>query len=313
MKFQLDFDIPALEKKIEHPSNIFLIGSCFAENITTYLHDLKYNVLSNPHGILYNAQSISNSILRIIRKHTYTPLDLVERDGLFHCFDFHSSFSGMDQALVLDNMNRSIEDAYLFLETAEYVIITLGTSFAYKHLERDLYVGNNHKMPAANFRKELLDATSNERCLSEIIHAVKSINPSVKFIFTVSPVRHIRDGLVENSLSKANLLSAVHELKEDGYYFPAYELVVDVLRDYRFFKRDLVHPSKQAVEFVWEAFVSNCLSSKDEILRKKIIQLNNNLAHRPLHKESNSYKEFVISIKLQEEELKKQYPYLKLD
>ncbi len=313
MKFQLDFDIPALEKKIEHPSNIFLIGSCFAENITTYLQDLRYHVLSNPHGILYNTRSISNSILRIINKQVYTPADLIERDGLYHCFDFHSSFSGTDQALVLERMNKSMEQAYRFLEIAEYVIITLGTSYVYKHIERDIYVGNNHKMPSANFNKELLSATDNEACLLEIINAIRSINPAVQFIFTISPVRHIRDGLVENNLAKANLISAVHALGNEAYYFPAYELVMDVLRDYRFFKKDMVHPTDVAVEFVSQVFATKCLSSKDEVLRKQLTRLNNNLSHRPIHKESKSYKEFVLSIKKQVEELNKHYPFLNLE
>jgi len=310
MKFQLDFDFPALEKKIAQPATIFLIGSCFAESITKYLQTIKHQILSNPHGILYNTQSIYRSLLRIVNRQEYTSADLFERDGLHHSFDFHSSFSGTNQAVVLDKMNRSINEAYHFLRTTDYVIITLGTSFVYKHLAQQKYVGNNHKMPAAHFSKQLLSVADNAQCLSELTKAIKSINPTVQFIFTVSPVRHIRDGLIENNVSKANLISAVHSLKEEGYYFPAYELVTDVLRDYRFFKKDMVHPSEQAIDYVWKVFSYKCLSIKDAELRQKILQLNNNLSHRPLHAEGESYKTFLKTMRQQLEQLKNEYPNL---
>jgi hypothetical protein len=313
MKFRLDIECSALDKKIEHPSSIYLMGSCFAENIAHYLKGLKYNVLSNPHGILYNAKSLANSIERVINKQPYTAQDLIERDGLYHSFDFHSSFSGADKEAVLDMMNTSIQDAHNFLSNTEYVIITLGTSFVYKHIERAVYVGNNHKFPAAHFTKELLTTQDNVTCLQQIINQIRTINPTVQFIFSVSPVRHIRDGVMENNMSKAHLISAVHLLKKEGYYFPAYEIVIDVLRDYRFYKSDLVHPSNDAITVVADIFSENCLSEKDALLRKRISQLNKNLAHRPLHPESQSYKAFEILIQQQKEELKSDYPNINFD
>ncbi|RYG06546.1 MAG: GSCFA domain-containing protein [Chitinophagaceae bacterium] len=300
MNFQLPFSPAGWKEQIDHRDPILLTGSCFSENIGDKLADLKFNVLQNPNGIIYDPISITNSFLAAIDKVLVKEDELAESGGLWHSWDHHGSFSGTDRAEVTARINDSVLQSHLFLSSAKWVFITLGSAFHYTIAENGRDVANCHKFPANTFKKNLLTIEAIKSSLDTCIHRLFHFNRDLKIIFTVSPVRYIRDGLVENNLSKARLIEVVQHLvsKFTGiYYFPAYEIVNDVLRDYRFFKEDLVHPSAQAVDYVFEQFATGCFTKPTLDLTAEIAALNTAIAHRPLHPDSEPHKKFSEELK----------------
>jgi len=295
MELLLPFQVTLPPFKISYSDKILFIGSCFTEEIGKMMKELKFDVLQNPNGILYDPLSISSALDSYIDNKQYKEDDLFLLNELWHSWQHHSAFSGMNKEAVLQNINRSQTEAHLFLKNASWLIITLGTSYNYQ-LKKSLQpVSNCHKAPQDFFEKKLLSTEEIISQLSNVISKLQSYNSSLKIIFTVSPVRHVKDGVIENNRSKARLIEAIHSIKEnnkDILYFPAYELIIDVLRDYRFYKDDLVHPTETATTFVFETFCNTYLDEPTKKLSEEIKPIIAAFKHRPFQSESAAHKKF---------------------
>ncbi len=314
MEFRLEFNPPALPELISLQDRLFLIGSCFTEQMGQKLENHLFTTLQNPSGILFNPISICTSIEQYLNKKHFNESDLFYHNELWGSWDHHTRFSSPSQQVCLHKINNAISDANLFLQTANWMIITLGSAFVYK--KEGKFVANCHKVPTDKFEKILLSVEDLTDRLSTCINQLKVINPDIKILFTISPVRHLRDGFVENNRSKANLIIAVQQITlkfNQVYYFPAYELIIDDLRDYRFFAEDMVHPNYAATNYVWEKFTASALTSETRDILKEIAILNNSYNHKPFNPNSDQHKRFM-DIQLQRVlELKKAYPYLNME
>ncbi len=307
MDFKLSLEIKKLEQTITHKSKLLLIGSCFAENISEYFINNRFETLVNPAGISFNPISLANTLQNGLDNTEITPTELFLSAGAYHNWHYNYLFSNSDKNIALEKMNSSIKSLHHFISEANCIIITFGSAHAYFHKQSGQYVANCHKVPQAEFEKHLLNTEKITKEWQQLIQKINLVNPLVKFIFTVSPVRYVRDGLVENNRSKANLISAVHELcyqNKNCFYFPAYEIVMDELRDYRFFTEDMVHPNKQAIQYVWERFSAYAFDEITSKLNTKITELNKLLNHKTLVEtnDSKAIQEKLIMSK--EEEIK---------
>lgn len=312
MNFQLDIHIPNLDPRIQHNSNIMLIGSCFTEHMTSFLNRNKFNTIQNSHGIVFNPLSVCKALSDILDNKKYLKSDLFYLNEYWHSWYHHSDFSDMDQAITLQKINQEIEAQHQFLKTTDYLFITLGSAFAYRLLENNIFVSNNHRAPSQWFEKVLLEINVIVEQLRHIQTRLIELNPNIRIVFTVSPVRHIRDGVIENNRSKARLLESIHSLK-NVYYFPAYELVIDILRDYRFYDLDMVHPNYQATAFVWEKFVAHCIEPSCTPLMKKMEQIYKAKNHLSKNVNSQAHKKFLKEHLDLCIFLKQEFPYLNLD
>lgn len=319
--FRLKLDVPVQSKKINIQDTILLSGSCFSEHMAHYLSSSKFPVLDNPNGILFNPVSVCTAIESYIENRQYKAEDLFEYNGIWHSWDHHSRFSHTNAERALQMINESQQQAHAFLKKAQWLIITIGSAFVYEWIDKDdpLYpshrtnpvVANCHKVPGTKFNKRLLTVEEVLACLGNTLYRLQLFNPTLKLIFTISPVRHLRDGLIENNKSKATLIQAVHQLVEkfDGlFYFPAYELVIDDLRDYRFYAEDMVHPNYLGTEYVWEEFQKACINPKAQPLIKEMARLNTALQHRPMHPDTAAFRQFLQSQYQKVEALQQQYP-----
>lgn len=291
-----------------------LVGSCFTEQIGSKLRAHKFNTLENPNGIIFNPASIAKNLISYIEGKQYTPAELFLENELWGSWDHHTRFSDIHQQTALDNINKSQRDASEFLKTADWSLLTLGSAFVYE--KEGSIVANCHKVPTDKFNKRLMGIEEIIATLDTCLHRLKHFNPALNIIFTISPVRHLRDGFVENNRSKAMLIAAVHHLvdKFDGlYYFPAYELVIDDLRDYRFYAEDMVHPNYAATNYVWEKFLAACVSEPALKLMKEINVLNAAKNHKPFNPNSAAHAKFMEQNMKLVETLLLKYPYLNLE
>ena len=289
-------NIPPYYPKVSYQDSIFMAGSCFAEHMEKKLNRYKYRVLSNPFGILYNPSSISNSFQRIAKKQYYNPDELVLHDGLYHSMAHHGSFSDADPEKILIGINQYIDNAHAHLKGSQFVFISLGTSKVYKYKETGRIAGNNHKIPAIHFDPHTLSVEECEKEIANIHQAVRSLSPDAHIIWTVSPVRHLSDGLVENQRSKATLIVAIAkymDARENMNYFPAYEIMMDQLRDYRFYARDLIHPSELAIDIIWELFAESYFDPEDLTHHLAIEKIAKAREHRFLHDNRSAIKSFA--------------------
>ena len=287
VSFSINFPIEPF-KIIRENSEIFLMGSCFTEHIGTKLNNAGFKTFVNPFGILFNPVSITNAIKRIVNKQVYSIGELIKnQEGRYCSFDHHGFFSNIDKDKTIDEINVALLEAHENLKKTECIIITLGSAWIYRHIGLNKLVANCHKLPNTEFEKQLLSVDKLVDSIKEAIVHIRTINPNSKIIFTISPVKHLRDGIVENQQSKASLIMALGEcLKakdENLYYFPAYEIVTDELRDYRFFEADHCHPNQLAIDYVWERFTETCFSPKAIEKALDAEKLNKALAHKTLH------------------------------
>jgi hypothetical protein len=309
--FRTEIGISKENHLIDYDSDIILLGSCFAENIGDKLSYHKFNSLVNPYGILFNPVAIEKAISQSINHIKYTKEDLYFFKELWLSFNHHSKFSSIDPERILSKINQGIADFNFRLQSASHLIITLGTAWVYRFIENDEIVANCHKIPQKKFTKELLSIDDISESLDAMISLIKSINKNISVILTLSPVRHLKDGFIENSLSKSHLLSAIHEVldsKEKIHYFPSYEIMLDDLRDYRFYDEDMLHPNSMAVKYIWDKFRNSWMSEKTIELSNKVDSLQKSLAHRPFNPESEQHQAFIKNIKDQISSLNKQYP-----
>lgn len=313
MKWMADIDIKGPANKINYNHSLFLIGSCFTEHIGNRMADYKFPVLQNPNGILFDPISVCYSLQSYINAKFYTAEDLFYLNDLWQSWQHHSMFSGMDQQAVLNTINQSQQQAHQFLKRANWMIITLGSSYCYKLADGGTHVANCHRAPSQYFNKQLVEISEITNRLDDTIIQLKAFNPGLKLIFTISPVRHLRDGVIDNNRSKARLIEAVHQIAqqfEHCYYFPAYELVIDVLRDYRFYDIDLAHPNHAATEFVFEKFKEHYIENKSLELMDDIKKMVNAYRHRPFNPLTNAHQSFLNTSLAKTRQLQQQLPHL---
>lgn len=321
MKFHFDFPIKKMDTPIAHHHRILMMGSCFTENIGQYLRSHSFQILENPNGILFNPVSVTDAIHSYIKKEGVKEEDLFQLNETWHHWKFHSRYSGISKEDALTKMNHSIDEAHHFLKTASYMVVTLGSSWVYELTDAasgiaGTVVANNHKAPASWFNRKLLDADAVKTLFLPLIASLEQFNPILKIIFTISPVRHLREGVIENNRSKAVLIQSVHDLVNQFdhlYYFPSYELVIDDLRDYRFYAEDLVHPNYQATQYVWEKFVDACIDESSAQLFKTIREIKLAHQHKPFNPFTQQHQQFLHKYASVTQRLMEQYPYLKLE
>ncbi len=251
--------------QIDYHSNVLLLGSCFVENIGDKFNYFKFQSLQNPFGILYHPKAIESLIFNSINEKEYDESDIFYHNERWHCFDAHSDLSSPSKEELLSNLNDAIKQTNQQINKSTHVVITLGTAWTYRFIETDTIVANCHKVPQKKFLKQIQSVKSIIESLEAIIELIKSVNPKVSILFTVSPIRHIKDGFVENTQSKSHLISAIHQVVEprnNVHYFPSYEIMMDELRDYRFYAEDMLHPNKIAINYIWECFQKVWISSE---------------------------------------------------
>jgi hypothetical protein len=314
MKLQTQIPLKKETKNlINYDSNIFLLGSCFSENIGNKLSHFKFQSIQNPFGILFHPKAIETLITNAVNQKVYSNEDVFLQNEVWHSFDVHSSLSSENDKSLLKKINSAISVTNKKLKEASHIIITLGTSWVYRFIETDTIVANCHKIPQKKFLKELLTVDEITKILSTILVLLKSINKNIHITFTVSPIRHLKDGFVENTQSKSNLISAIHTILVDTNvsYFPSYEIMMDELRDYRFYAEDMIHPNKTAINYIWEKFVDTRFSEESLPTMKEIEAIQKGILHRPFHEKSEQHLHFLEKIVKRKEKIKSQFPFIK--
>ena len=323
MQFQLPIQIKSPETRINYRDKILLTGSCFTEHIGNSLSELKFSVLQNPNGILFDPRSVCYSLISYIENKKYKEDNLFYLNEVWNSWEHHSRFSNINAEECLKSINDSQQQAHDFLKESDWLIITLGSSFSYRLTEESDKAGsskgegvaNCHRAPSQWFNKYLLSIDETISLLDNAYHRLKQFNPKLKIIFTISPVRHIRDGVIENNRSKARLIEAVHHMvnKFPGlHYFPAYELVIDVLRDYRFYDIDMVHPNYPATEFVMEKFRENFIDEESQQLMVEIRKIVIARKHKAFQPDTTAHKQFLKAHLEKVRSLSKKYAFLDL-
>lgn len=296
MKFRTELEIPFDGLNISHDDKMMFLGSCFSETIGSRMEMFKFNTLLNPSGIVFNPVSVFNVLGDVINEKGYSYDDLEEFKGRYYSFSHHSKFTSDNAEHTISLMNEGIQAGFEFLKDGDYLFITFGSAYAYKHKKTGKFVANCHKVPSHFFEKILLDANQLIDAYKELFERIILLNPSLKVVFTISPIRHIKDGIVENQRSKSILNTLVHALADYFsfvYYFPSYELLIDDLRDYRYYADDMIHPSVIAVDYVWDKF-SNAYFDKATLeLNKRIEKINKSMSHKPFNPNSKEYLGFL--------------------
>ncbi len=299
--------------QIGYNSKIILLGSCFSENIGDKFEYLKFQSVVNPFGILFHPLAIENLIARAINKDYYSEDDLVFHNEQWSCLDAHSKLNGISKDRLLANLNNGIEQTNQQINESTHIVITLGTSWVYRRIASNRIVANCHKLPQKQFLKELLSVEQITESLGAIVSLVKSVNPKANFIFTVSPVRHIKDGFIENTQSKSHLITAIHHIVDNRnqlYYFPSYEIMMDELRDYRFYKTDMLHPNDLAVDYIWEKFKAVWLSEEAIKTSQEVAAIQIKKAHRPFNPKSDAHQDFLIKLQSEMDNLCTKFPHI---
>jgi hypothetical protein len=313
MQFTTQIPIAKSNTPVDYTSKVLSLGSCFAQNMGEKFAYYQFQNTVNPFGIIFNPISIQRLMERAVNNQKFTADDLFFHNESWHCFELHSEMSQPERNEMLEHINGILEQFVQDLQKATHLVITLGTAWVYKHLTSQQIVANCHKIPSSAFEKELLSADQIKQSLSEITFLVRSLNPEVHFIFTVSPVRHLKDGFVENQRSKAHLISALHSFLQfdaDSSYFPAYEIMMDELRDYRFYADDLLHPNALAIEYIWQKWTETHINSSCYSLMEEVAYLRKALAHRPFQPQSESHQKFLSQLQIRIEKLQSQLGFI---
>ena len=296
MDFFLKSDFVESPFRISHKDSLLLMGSCFTSNVGRELEALKFDVCHNPTGILFDPFSVVAHLRDALEYKEYTTGDLTLHDEIWHSMNHHTDFSSTDPERAVDEINRSVMRTGDMIRKASVLFLTLGSAYYYRLADSKLRVANCHRFPAGTFTKYLAGIDEITAGLSGVMHAIREVNPGIRFVFTVSPVRHIREGVVNNNRSKARLLESVHQLCEQfpsANYFPAYELVVDLLRDYRFYDVDLVHPNYSATAFVFDKFKDAFFSEETKEYAREISEVMTAFRHRPNFPDTKAHQRFL--------------------
>lgn len=318
MSFFTEIKIPEFPWKMDYSKSMMFMGSCFSENIGQKLQDLKFNVDMNPFGIIYNPVSIANSLKILLEKRVFTEDDLFHDQGLWNSFYHHSRFSDTDRNTALEKINSRIELSRDFLQNSDFLIITFGTSWVYELKKNGKVVSNCHKVLSSEFKRFRLGVYEITEAYRELLEELWRFNPNLKVVFTVSPIRHWKDGAVENQVSKATLLLAIDSLL-NGFgnahcgYFPSYEIMMDELRDYRFYAEDMVHLSQVAIDHIFERFGKALMSSDSLKLSKEVMKIRKAVLHRPANSASIEYERFLLYNLEEIDKLTINFPYLNFE
>ena len=308
MILQTDIKIQPLEQTIAYGDGLLFLGSCFADEVGGICRGLGFDAMVNPFGVLYNPASIAQSLDRMNSGKPFRYEEVIRvGEGQYCTFSHNTAFWNLSEQVLLAHVNQSLAEAHARFMKAKWVIISLGTSWVFQDKETQKVVSNCHKLPAARFERLFLSVEQSVQFLSEMVHQ----HPDKQFIFTVSPLRHLKDGLHENQLSKAALLMAVDQVCkqfENAHYFPAYEILLDELRDYRFYKEDMVHPTEQAVRYIWERFADFAIDLKEKPAMKAAAELKQMFQHRPLFPDSEAFKRFEQLEEKKINELRRDFP-----
>ncbi len=313
MEFRTKVELPVGQGEIRHSDPILLWGSCFAENIGKLLTDNKFHCDVNPFGILYNPLSIAKSVSLLLDNKVYSAADLRFDKGIWYSLMHHSSFSSADQSECLEKINFRMAKGREMLGKAKWIIFTWGTARVYEWKENGEVVGNCHKLPDRLFTRRLLEVEEIVSAFASLLGRIRQVNPEVQFLFTVSPIRHAKDGMHGNQLNKAVLLLAIERLCQlfsSCHYFPSYEIMLDELRDYRFYADDMLHPTPLAVSYIWECFCESFFTADTLRVMKEWQDIRKGLEHRPFDAKSTAYYTFLSQIMLKIERLKEKFPYL---
>ena len=313
MNFRTEIQIARSQKLIDHYDAITTIGSCFSENFAEFLNKLRFSILDNPFGVLYNPVSIYNSLNLIITGKKFVQDDLIQHNDLWHSWYHHGSFSHPDHTQCLSQINSQIQKAKTFLKNCKYLIITYGTASVFEHIQSSLIVSNCHKIPSNQFKRFRLNILQIEKYIHDTIELVHEFNPSIQIIFSVSPIRHLKDGMIENQINKSSLILGLHNIIsniESCSYFPAYEIMMDDLRDYRFYDQNLTHPNKMAIEYIWAKFSTAWFSESCHTIIRDIERLNQARSHKLLFPGSVKEQTFLRNQIEKISELRGKYPYI---
>ena len=311
--FQTKIDIPVPEIRISYEDYIMTLGSCFAENIGNKLKDVYFETDINPFGVLYNPVSIRNSIELLLHKMIFTNEDIFEYNSLWQSFSHSNSFTDISAGECLNKINSRQNSSIDFLQKTQILLITFGTAWVFEEKKSGRVVSNCHKLPAGNFVRRRLTVDEIVTDYNELITRLQSVYSRINIIFSVSPIRHWKDGAHENNISKSILIMAIDELQKQHdkvYYFPAYEIQMDELRDYRFYAPDMLHPSEVAVDYIWSRFSETYFTDRTMQLKKRIEQLVADCAHRPFQPDSIEFKKFLLNTEKRKAEILRDFPFL---
>ena len=313
MKLLTEIGINPLEQTIHYGDGLLFLGSCFADEVGGLCRGLGFNAMVNPFGVLYNPASIAQSVERLQSGRPFSQEEVIGvGEGQCCTFSHNTAFWNTTEEALLQQVNQSLAEAHAHFLDSKWVVISLGTSWVFRNKETQEVVSNCHKLPAYQFERQFLSVEQSSQYLSEIVQQ----HPKKQFIFTVSPLRHLKDGLHENQLSKAALLLAVDQVCkqfENAHYFPAYEILLDELRDYRFYKEDMVHPTEQAVRYIWERFADFAIDPNERLAMKAAAELKQMLQHRPLFPESKAFQKFEFQKEKKIKEMQWCYPGVVLE
>lgn len=295
-EFRTIVHIPEAKSKLEYSDKIMFLGSCFAENIGNLFESQKFNVSVNPFGIIYNPLSVANALSTLLDEKEFTEEDLIYSNEKWSSLYHHGRFSDVDKQICLNRLNASRRNSRIFLEDTSFLFITFGTSWVYEYIEKSTVVSNCHKLPAKDFRRYRLTVDDIVDTYKELIVKLRYFNPNIKVIFTVSPIRHLKDTAHGNQLSKSVLLLAIDELIDNLpniEYFPSYEILMDELRDYRFYSDDMIHISELSVNYIWKRLKETQIAPSAHSAMKEVEKLNKSLKHKYLSGDMLAYRKFL--------------------
>lgn len=327
MKLQTQIPLVKADHPIDYDSSLILLGSCFVENMGNKLGYYKFRFLQNPFGILFHPFAIENLVSRANRNAEYSEKEIFYYNEQWHCYDAHSILSDPSKETLLRNLNEGLQELKVHLENASHIIITLGTAWVYRKIAGKSIVANCHKMPQQEFSKEILSSSAVAKSIRNSIAKIRDLNSDVQIILTVSPVRHLKDGFVENQRSKAHLIAAIHDVLVNNVtqrtrqneqpfvqagikYFPSYEILMDELRDYRFYDADMVHPNNLAVNYIWEKFKEVWISQDINKVMDRIDEIQKGLGHKAFNPDSEEHERFKKSLADKIMYLKQDYPFM---
>lgn len=300
--------------QIDYNSKVLMLGSCFVENIGEKLEYYKFQSIINPFGILFHPLAIENLITNAINDKNYIEDDVFFQNEQWHCFEAHSKLSHPSKNSLLSTLNSKVKITQQYIESSTHIIITLGTAWVYRHIETDAVVANCHKVPQKNFLKELLSVEEILESLNATVALIKRENPRISILFTVSPVRHIKDGFIENTQSKAHLIAAIHQMvspRDQVFYFPSYEIMMDELRDYRFYNEDMLHPNTTAINYIWEKFKFVWINTESQKICDEVEAIQKGLQHKPFNPNSNEHQKFLQKLEAKAKVLQSRFSHIK--
>ena len=317
MKLQTQIPLQQVKHNlIDYKSNIFLLGSCFSENIGKKLDYFKFQNLQNPFGILFHPKAIETLIENAINQKEYSEDDIFFHNEQWHCFDAHSKLSHISKQHLLNKLNSNMESTTQQLKNSSHIMITLGTAWVYHFIETNSQVANCHKLPQKEFLKEILSVEEIVASFKNMVTLIRTINTKASIIFTVSPIRHLKDGFIENTRSKAHLIAAIHDFLNqkspivncESFYFPSYEILMDELRDYRFYSEDMIHPNQVAIQYIWDKFQSVWVSGEALSTMEEVDSIQKGYKHKPFYSNSEAHQLFIKKLEERKRNLLVKFP-----